>query len=472
MAIRYVDSAASGANNGTSWTNAWTAISSATGANVSAGDTVYISGGTSGGAGKTYNNFAPKSGSGGTAITYQIGQDAGHNGIVTFARTSGSQTWISNPRDLYLTGDAGDGIKHFVMSGYDQHVFADTTAQNLKFLYIEFGDTPGGNFGRAMDFRLGTLIEIANCHIKGTGTSSDDDIVWLCSGDGGSSYGSSFHIHHNELEVPRGSGGGPDGLRFHGNGNTIHHNYFHTYSNGTSSLEHQDGMQCWTGDHTNIKIYCNRIVDFLNASILVSAYYGSYTDVYIFNNIIGFTASSPETTNQGGGVGLAGSDSPGLPFSMLRCVVANNIIIGGSQSYWLNNSANVSATWTNCQLVNNVTVQADDVDPDTSHGVVALTNVSNMSAGTAVTSFVSYGGVTAYATNDVHLLSGASSLRGQGTNLTSLGISEMLTDFDGVTRPAVGAWDIGPFQFEEEPPPSSNNIEYSGTATFSSLSIG
>ena len=45
----YVDKDAQGSNNGTSWTNAWNSLSRISG--VSAGDTVYISGGS---ASKTY----------------------------------------------------------------------------------------------------------------------------------------------------------------------------------------------------------------------------------------------------------------------------------------------------------------------------------------------------------------------------------------------------------------------------------
>src|SRR6266496_2684466 len=50
----YVDNAATSANNGTSWANAWTSLSSVIwgSSGVKAGDTLYISGGS---ASKTYN---------------------------------------------------------------------------------------------------------------------------------------------------------------------------------------------------------------------------------------------------------------------------------------------------------------------------------------------------------------------------------------------------------------------------------
>jgi T5SS/PEP-CTERM-associated repeat protein len=113
----YVDTAATGSNNGTSWANAWTSISSATGSSVAPGDTVYISNGS-------YANFNPKSGTVGNPITYKIGQQAGHNGTVTF---TGSGTWLSNENNLIISGDAGDGQMHFATSGYGKIVDTPST---------------------------------------------------------------------------------------------------------------------------------------------------------------------------------------------------------------------------------------------------------------------------------------------------------------------------------------------------------
>src|SRR5258708_28991348 len=75
----YVDSAATGTHNGTSWANAWTALSQITG--VGASDIVYISGGPSG---STQSYTAPSGGWSPSPATYQIGQDALHNGTALF----------------------------------------------------------------------------------------------------------------------------------------------------------------------------------------------------------------------------------------------------------------------------------------------------------------------------------------------------------------------------------------------------
>src|SRR6267142_5546340 len=87
MAIRYVDSSlpTTGTHDGLSWATAWRAIANITG--LAAGDTVYFSGGPAGGAGLTYTlpaGWLPAGGTAGNPITYQIGQDSTHNGLVIF----------------------------------------------------------------------------------------------------------------------------------------------------------------------------------------------------------------------------------------------------------------------------------------------------------------------------------------------------------------------------------------------------
>lgn len=92
----YLDSAAVGSNNGTNWANAWqnptNVVWGASG--VKAGDTMYVSGGSSL---KQYSDnivFAA-SGSNGAPITLQISRDSGHNGVAWFpAININTRTWI------------------------------------------------------------------------------------------------------------------------------------------------------------------------------------------------------------------------------------------------------------------------------------------------------------------------------------------------------------------------------------------
>ena len=89
----YVDNAATGANNGSSWGDAWESFSDINWGAIVPGTTIYISGGATS---KTYAGPGMVVGASGTAgapITISRGTDAGHNGIPIIDGLNGATTW-------------------------------------------------------------------------------------------------------------------------------------------------------------------------------------------------------------------------------------------------------------------------------------------------------------------------------------------------------------------------------------------
>jgi hypothetical protein len=120
-APHYLDSAATGANDGSSWSNAWKSFAAISWASVSPGDTIYISGGATS---RTYNEqlTIAKGGTSGSPITIASGASApspaGHGGTVIIDGQNTRPYCVSISyrdhvvvRDLKLVGGAASGIK-------------------------------------------------------------------------------------------------------------------------------------------------------------------------------------------------------------------------------------------------------------------------------------------------------------------------------------------------------------------------
>ena len=198
MALRYLDNAlGTGANNGTSWANAWQSIGAMSG--LAAGDTVYISAPDGGTQTYSFSDVFPtvNGSSGGGRITYQIGQDVGHRGTVIFNQTSvgfSNGALINGASYMNFIGDAGDGLKHFQLSGtLTSLLILQGTDTNVRMAYFDMGTF----VGRVGSVNPGTHIELD--HIDGifpgylnmdaalifnvTGSTWDENLVHDCDWD-------------------------------------------------------------------------------------------------------------------------------------------------------------------------------------------------------------------------------------------------------------------------------------------------
>jgi hypothetical protein len=429
----FVDNTASGANNGTSWANAWTSLSSASGASVVAGDTVYISGGSTS---QTYSGtFSPKSGSsGGGRITYQIGQDAGHNGTVIFS-TSG--TWIGPISYCNILGNvAGDTNKHFSVTGINQAYSGNFS--NIRIAYVDFGSVNATVY--FWNFFTGSFLELDHCFWKITGTTCAKGL--LVNNFSGVTWDESI-IHDNWSYVPHGSdpaigcdGSASGSTAANTGGYTLSNNVFVAYAAATANgTEHADGWQCSGGSY--IKLLNNTILGFGDIGI----YGGGLWGVNAFNNVVYANNIVDSLGHNAAGCVVVESDN-GFSGQMTNILIFNNIGrsdntsadpirfypngpgVTTSGNFWSNN---IAITSLGGYSVNGTTI--------TGGKNLIFTDAQ------AANQFINF--VAGSTNSNYHLKATASTLIGQGANLSGV----FNYDRDAAIRAGSGAWDIGPYAF-------------------------
>lgn len=139
----YVDRDAAGDGSGSDWINAATSLTSLNWTPITAGDTIYVSGGITS---KTYDRIMLEGkGVDGGVIVITNGKDAGHNGEVIFSPSNSSNNYTFR-------------IK--------------ANSKNIKLTGITFNCdiTAGINNGAVVSLSQVTNIQIDNCHIKSNGS--------------------------------------------------------------------------------------------------------------------------------------------------------------------------------------------------------------------------------------------------------------------------------------------------------------
>ena len=440
----YVDNSLSpaGLHNGNGWTTAWTNLSNVTG--TSDGDTVYISGGPSGSCQyyQVATSWTPPGGTH-TAITYKIGQDASHNGTVVFTSVCnggygvcGSNPWIGqsgyNLNNVTLSGDAGDGNRHFAVSNFNTIAICYNTVTNLRLSYINFGlitNTLGNYY--TMNFALlkGFEFDHNYCALYDT-----NGTAFMSCGFFGSGFGQSA-IHDNFILVPSIVGANPlggngaDGIKTGGDAVSFYNNTIISYTTTAYSVEeHADGIQTTSGNW--LKYYNNYVFNFPNSAITFDPTGGGAAqvihDVWLYNNV----SDSPW-------YGLIVQADNGGNITWSNIVVANNTArTPGSQNGIAIGTGGTASAWTNCFAANNIVLNGGVALQQNSIPLIDNVTLADATAGTNFVGFI------AGSTNsNYHLVAAATSLIYHGTNLASY----FTTDKDGVSQGAL--WDIGAYAY-------------------------
>lgn len=438
----YVSSSASGAHNGTSWTDAWTNLNQITG--LGAGDTVYISGGSSG---QTYNQSAiwtPIAGTSGGSVNYLAGQDSGHNGPITF-NGNGQAYWVNlSASYININGSGPNGQTNFILTGYNAMASNSVVLSNLHLAYINLGNIANGC--NESEVTWGPAIEMDHWYAYCTNTGMD--IFWLkdFSGNG---YDSNI-IHDITLCLPNNSasaGVGPDFWHEGGNGYTISNCTCIGYSTtGSFASQHQDGYQALGGNY--VKVINNTFVNCANQSVFPDQNNGfQFSHCRFCNNVCYY--------NVGGNhwcVSFLVDLSAGSGTNVTDVVIANNFgdnggsVQGAFGFHDDQSNSGPAANYSNCYIANNIWINCAGLGQVDS-GVISSSNTGWTTSQTyGATNFVSYT-ANALTNNNVHLVANSYPI-GRGTNLFSL----FTTDKDGNNRPSTGAWDIGPYAYSVSPP--------------------
>lgn len=425
----YVDNAASGANNGTSWANAWESFADIVWGSVAAGDTIYISGGSTS---KTYNETLTigKSGSATNAmINIDVGANSGapswHAGTVIIDGGGSRTTGITNTGGydyIKVNGLDGSGAIRLQVQNTITNSNGAVHFVDGSYVYVDYvkviNATDRGIFFENVDHG-----RIHGCDVS-TGDVSpayETDGIYIQNGDNNTVTENRVVLSNNNADYNN------DALQVYAEGTLIvASNYFaHAAGYGSNSS-------------------CAVVLTLVNGP------------VYVYNNVI----IAPNTSYYG--LRAHNVDTNGIYYILNNTIIAqsagtvplhlyqttdaglgavkNNILVslGG---YAMRNS--LAAEYT-ASKINNNNIYLNTTNKGVSYFNATYRNwASHQTAGYDVNG---RSGDPGYDANNEYKLLSSSSNIGAGAVLTSY----FTTDRDGETRGA--AWDIGADEYDGSTP--------------------
>jgi hypothetical protein len=409
-ANHYIRVGATGSNNGSDWTNAWTAFPSA--ASWIRGDFYYIAGGT-----YTGDQTVP-SRTGTSWLTVKRATVSDHGASTGWNDSYDAQVFIKGT--LFINGSyvCVDGITGNRDSGYGIKVATQGTAyaSNIGVLIAD-----GLNY-----------VNISHIEVQGGGVDATYDNRGVQASSSSPVTGYHFsYIYVHDIST--------NGITLNGqSGDTIiEHCRIERARSGNPNI-HGQGIQLTTPPMNNIVIRYNEFVDVAGTACvaLLGANGGTFSDIYIYGNLIW-------NTDRAGF-----SNSPGAFYgrnavSQTRVLVFNNTfynkqnpqtymsgdVVSGNES---RNNAYINCDW--------YSVGKDSTTTFSNNYYYG--NIGGRVPSGETGQVNGTGNPLVGAPANFHLTSTAGTID-KGAMLSS----SFAADFDGISRPKGAGWDIGAFEY-------------------------